>query len=110
MCPFYSSKGILIPLNSWIMTHFRADPEAVTDENPDIPLRCAWLNDHVAIMGLLADVSEVSVEIRSSSTWQLVEKEQDKRWQREVLEKLNKQAELLTLVAKAVGVRVEDNH
>ena len=107
MCPFYFRKGILIPLNSWIMTLFRADPEAVTDENPDIPLRCAWLNDHVAIMRLLADVSEVSVEIRSSSTWQLVEKEQDKRWQREVLEKLNKQAELLTLVAKAVGVKLE---
>ena len=88
------------------MTLFRA--EALTDENPDIPLRCAWLNNHVSIMGLLADVSEVSMEIRSSSTWQLVEKEQDKRWQREVLEKLNKQAELLTLVAKAVGVTVED--
>ena len=106
MCPFYFRKGILIPLNSWIMTLFRA--EALTDENPDIPLRCAWLNNHVSIMGLLADVSEVSMEIRSSSTWQLVEKEQDKRWQREVLEKLNKQAELLTLVAKAVGVTVED--
>merc|ERR1712032_892300 len=69
-----------------------ADPEAVTEENPDIPLRCAWLNDHVAVMGLLADVSEVSAE---------------KRWQKEVLEKLNKQAELLALVAKAVGVKVE---
>merc|ERR1712032_902351 len=82
-----------------------ADPEAVTEENPDIPLRCAWLNDHVAVMGLLAEVSEVSREIRSSSTWQLVEQEQG--WQKEVLEKLNKQAELLALVAKAVGVKVE---
>ena len=35
--------------------------------------------------------------------------EQDKRWQREVLEKLNKQAELLTLVANAVGVKLEDD-
>jgi len=86
-----------------------ADPEAVTEENPDIPLRCAWLNDHVAVMGLLAEVSEVSREIRSSSTWQLVEKEQEKRWQKEVLEKLNKQAELLALVAKAVGVTVESD-
>ena len=85
----------------------RADPEAVTDENPDIPLRCAWLNDHVATMGVLAELSEVSLEIRSSSSWQLVEKEQEKRWQKEVLEKLNKQAELLTLVAKAVGVKIE---
>jgi len=84
-----------------------ADPEAVTDENPDIPLRCAWLNDHVATMGVLAELSEVSLEIRSSSSWQLVEKEQEKRWQKEVLEKLNKQAELLTLVAKAVGVKIE---
>ena len=69
-------------------------------------------------MGLLADVSEVSREIRSSSTWQLVEKEQEKRWQREVMAKLNelgsrqadmasrqdKLASVVSMVAQKVGL------
>ena len=48
------------------MTLYRADPEAVTEENPDTPLRCAWLNDHEAAMHVLAEVSAVPMEIQET--------------------------------------------
>jgi len=87
------------------------DPESVTEEDTDTALYCAWQNDHVATMGVLAEVADASLEIRTSKIWPLVEKEQEKRWQREVMAKLNemarrqdKLASVVNMVAMKVGL------
>ena len=87
---------------------YRVDPAAVTGEDSDTALFCAWNNGHIATMGVLAEVAEPSLEMRkvssfsldsifkskfrTSKTWALVEKEQERRWQREVMGKLNELA------------------
>ena len=97
----------------------RVDPEAVTAEDSNTPLRCAWINDHVATMGVLAEVAEASMEMRkvssftlvstfkckcrTSKTWALVEKEQERRWQREAISKLDELAYVVNMVALRVG-------
>ena len=49
------------------LTLCRADPEAVTEENQDTPLHCAWLNHHEATMSMLAEVSAaVPMEIKQT--------------------------------------------
>ena len=96
-------------------------------EDSNTPLRCAWINDHVATMGVLAEVAEASMEMRkvssftlvstfkckcrTSKTWALVEKEQERRWQREVVAKLNmlasrqdKLASVVNMIAMKVGL------
>ena len=40
----------------------------------------AWRNDHVGAMSELAKYTEPDSEVRSSSDWQFVEKEQERRW------------------------------
>ena len=88
---------------------------------------CAWQNDHVATMGVLAEVADASLEIRkvssfsldstfkskfrTSKIWPVVEKEQERRWQREVMAKLNemarrqdKLASVVNMVAMKVGL------
>ena len=85
-------------------------------------------------MGVLAEVAEASMEMRkvssftlvstfkckcrTSKTWALVEKEQERRWQREVMGKLNevvrkqeelaskqeKLASVVDMLAKKVGI------
>ena len=49
----------------------RVDPEAVTEEDPDTALYCAWQNDHVATMGVLAEVVDASKEMRKVATFSL---------------------------------------
>merc|ERR1712130_414870 len=94
------------------------DPDAVTEEDSETALYKAWQNDHIATMGVLAEVADASLEMRTSNTWALMEKEQERRWQREVMVKLNevvhkqeelasKQEELASVVdmlAKKVGI------
>ena len=49
----------------------RVDPEAVTEEDSDTALYCAWQNDHVATMGVLAEVVDASKEMRKVATFSL---------------------------------------
>ena len=42
----------------------RVNPDAVTEEDSDTALYCAWQNDHIATMGVLAEVADVSLEMR----------------------------------------------
>ena len=80
-------------------------------------------------MGVLAEVADASLEMRqvfqllsldsiffkskfrTSKTWALVEKEQERRWQREVISKLDKLtsrqdklASVVNMVARKVGL------
>jgi ankyrin repeat protein len=87
------------------------DPESVTQEDSDTALYCAWQNDHVATMGVLAEVVDASKEMRTSEIWPLVEKEQDRRLQREVVAKLDKLssrqdelASVVNMIAMKVGL------
>jgi len=91
------------------------DPEAVTEEDPDTALYCAWQNDHVATMGVLAEVVDASKEMRTSEIWPMVEKEQERRWQREVVAKLDKLAirqdklaSVVNMIAMKVGVDTDN--
>jgi ankyrin repeat protein len=85
------------------------DPEAVTEEDSDTALHCAWQNDHVATMGVLAEVADASQEMRTSEIWPMVEKEQERRWQREVVAKLDKLAsrqDKLASVVNRIAIKV----
>jgi len=91
------------------------NPEAVTEEDSDTALYCAWQNDHIATMGVLAEVADASLEMRTSKTWALVEKEQERRWQREVISKLDKLtsrqdklASVVNMVARKVGLVIPE--
>ena len=71
-------------------------------------------------MGVLAEVAEPSLEMRkvlsftlhstlrskfrTSKTWALVEKDQERRWQREMIAKLDKLASVINIVAMKVGI------
>ena len=75
-------------------------------------------------MGVLAEVAEPSLEMRkvlsfssdstfksqfrTSKTWALVEKDQERRWQREVVAKLDKLAIVINMVAMNVGIDADD--
>ena len=75
-------------------------------------------------MGVLAEVAEPSLEMRkvssfsldptfksqfrTSKTWALVEKDQERRWQREVVAKLDKLAIVINMVAMKVGIDADD--
>jgi len=91
-----------------ILLQHGVDPEAVTGEDSDTALYCAWKNDHIATMGVLAEVAEPSLEMRTSKTWALVEKDQERRWQREVVAKLDKLAIVINMVAMKVGIDADD--
>jgi len=66
------------------------DPEA-RNKDPKGAMNLAWLKDHVKTMAELAKYTEPDEEVKSSSVWELVEKEQNRSWQREVLGLLKKQ-------------------
>jgi len=92
------------------------DPE-VCKETSKRPMHLAWLNDHVGTMTELAKYGvEPDSEVRGSSDWQFVEKEQERRWQKEMLSLMQKQqkemenqTKLLKLIAKASGAEVEED-
>ena len=44
-------------------------------------MNLAWLKDHVKTMAELAKYTEPDEEVKSSSVWELVEKEQNRRWE-----------------------------
>merc|ERR1719397_1646654 len=90
------------------------DPD-VSKQKLKRPMYLAWRNDHVGAMSQLAKYTEPDSEVRSSSDWQFVEKEQERRWQKEMLSLMQKQqkemenqTKLLKLIAKASGAEVED--
>ena len=68
MCSFCSSTGKTLQYSSRKNLN-RVDPEAVTEEDSDTPLYTAWLNDHVATMSVLAEVANVTEEMRKVSTF-----------------------------------------
>ena len=47
-------------------------------------------------------------KFRTSKTWALVEKDQERRWQREVVAKLDKLAIVINMVAMEVGIDADD--
>ena len=57
----------------------RVDP-GVSKEKSKRPMYLAWRNDHVGAMSELAKYTEPDSEVRSSSDWQFVEKERERRW------------------------------
>ena len=66
---------------SMIIFLTRVDPE-VCKETSKRPMHLAWLNDHVGTMTELAKYGvEPDSEVRGSSDWQFVEKEQERRWE-----------------------------
>jgi len=88
------------------------DPERKKERSA---MRLAWLKDHVGTMTELAKYMEADPEVRTSSVWLLVEREQERRWQKDVLsllqnqqKEIEKQTSLLKLIAKASGAEVED--
>ena len=44
-------------------------------------MNLAWLKDHVKTMAELAKYTEPDEEVKSSNVWELVEKEQNRRWE-----------------------------
>jgi len=66
------------------------DPEA-RNKDPKGAMNLAWLKDHVKTMAELAKYTEPDDEVKSSSVWELVEKEQNRSWKKEVLGLLKKQ-------------------
>ena len=56
-------------------TH-RIDPERIKGRNA---MKLAWLKDQVGTMTALAKYTEPDPEVRTSSVWLLVEREQERR-------------------------------
>jgi len=88
------------------------DPDG---NNEKSAMHLAWLNDHVGTMTELAKYTEADPQVRTSSVWLLVEREQERRWQKDVLlllqnqqKEMEKQSRLLKIIAKASGAEVED--
>ena len=54
----------------------RVDPERKKERSA---MRLAWLKDHVGTMTELAKYMEADPEVRTSSVWLLVEREQERR-------------------------------
>merc|ERR1719184_254842 len=88
------------------------DPDG---NNEKSAMDLAWLNDHVGTMTELAKYTEADPQVRTSSVWLLVEREQGRRWQKDVLlllqnqqKEMEKQSRLLKIIAKASGAEVED--
>ena len=42
----------------------RVDPEAVTEEDSESPLHCAWQGDHISTMAVLAEVVDAHLSTR----------------------------------------------
>ena len=92
MCKNLNNKKIALGLTltetrkkpieiSMIIFLTRVDPE-VCKETSKRPMHLAWLNDHVGTMTELAKYGvEPDSEVRGSSDWQFVEKEQERRWE-----------------------------
>jgi len=85
------------------------------DNEEKSAMHLAWLNDHVGTMAELAKYTEADPQVRTSSVWLLVEREQERSWQKDVLslmqnqqKEMEKQTRLLKIIAKASGAEVED--
>merc|ERR1719500_304401 len=90
------------------------DPEG-SAEASKCAMHLAWQKDHVGTMTELAKYTEADPDVRTSSVWLLVEREQERRWQKDVLsllqnqqKEMEKQTSLLKLIARASGAEVED--
>jgi len=105
------------------------DPDTEASPEKDCPMRLACMHHYFETMVELAKYTEPDEDVKESSFWELVEKEQDRRWRKEgtsLLRKQQKQIEeqqkqiqeqqkqlenqsrLLKLVAKATGIEAED--
>ena len=82
----------------------RLDPEVITQDEPHPAIWHAWEYENVATMAELVKYTEPSIEIRNSPVWAHVEKERERRWQKEMIGLLKQQNKILTHVAKSSGV------
>ena len=85
---FKQCKGIKL-----INLLYRADPTATTANNPNLPERWAYNNNHVGVLAELVKVKEVALDIMDSSLGKLVLKEEEREWRRKMLE-------MITLLAR----------
>ena len=68
---------------------YRADPTATTANNPNLPERWAYNNNHVGVLAELVKVKEVALDIMDSSLGKLVLKEEEREWRRKMLEMIS---------------------
>ena len=81
---------------------YRADPTATTANNPNLPERWAYNNNHVGVLAELVKVKEVAPDIMESSLGKLVLKEEEREWRRKMLEMIS------LLARKSLGTE-QDN-
>merc|ERR1712013_90533 len=69
------------------------NPSATTAKNPKLPERLAFEFSHVGVLAELARKKSLDPEILSSSLGQLVQREEEREWQRRRLEEMRLQRE-----------------
>ena len=83
------------------------NPSATTAKNPKLPERLAFEFHHVGVLAELAKMKSLDPEILSSSLGQLVQKEEEREWQRRRLEEMRLQREAVDKCTSAVHQQQE---
>ena len=83
------------------------NPSATTAKNPKLPERLAFEFHHVGVLAELAKIKALDPEILSSSLGQLVQKEEEREWQRRRLEEMRLQREAVDKCTSAVHQQQE---
>ena len=83
------------------------NPSATTAKNPKLPERLAFEFSHVGVLVELARMKALDPEILSSSLGQLVQKEEEREWQRRRLEEMRLHREALDKCTSAVHQQQE---
>jgi len=81
-----------------------AEPTATTANNPNLPERWAYNNNHVGVLAELVKVKEVAPDIMESSLGNLVLKEEEREWRRKMLEMIS------LLARKSLGTEQEQDN
>ena len=83
------------------------NPSATTAENPKLPERLAFEFSHVGVLAELARMKALDPEILSSSLGQLVQREEEREWQRRRLEEMRLQREAVDKCTSAIHQQQE---
>ena len=83
------------------------NPSATTAKNPKPPERLAFEFNHVGVLAELAKMKSLDPEILSSSLGQLVQKEEEREWQRRRLEEMRLMREAVDKCTSAVHQQQE---
>ena len=83
------------------------NPSATTAKNPKLPERLAFEFNHVGVLAELAKIKALDLEILSSSLGQLVQKEEEREWQRRRLEEMRLMREAVDKCTSAVHQQQE---